>query len=88
MRARVLTGPLQAASICGGGALTLSEDNAVRKVEIVQEPNQKIYKWIAVDKKTNQPLLRLADLSQMHDVCHRLEWKVVDVKSTRLQAVQ
>jgi hypothetical protein len=58
----------------------------VRKVEIVEEPNQKIYKWAAVDKKTNRPLLRLPDLFQMQDVCHRLEWKVVDVKSTRRSA--
>jgi hypothetical protein len=61
----------------------LSEGKVVRKVEIVEVPNQKIYKWAAVDKKTNQPLLRLPDLFQMQDVCHRLEWKVVDVKSTR-----
>jgi hypothetical protein len=55
----------------------------VRKVEIVEEPNQKIYKWIAVDKKTHESLLRLPDLYQLQDVCHRLEWKVVDVKSIR-----
>jgi hypothetical protein len=58
----------------------------VRKVEIVEEPNQKIYKWTAVDKKTKQSLLRLADLHQMCDVCQRLEWLVVDVKSTRRSA--
>jgi hypothetical protein len=65
----------------GEGAPALSEGKVVRKVEIVEEPNQKIYRWTAVDKKTNQSLLRLPDLSQMRDVCRRLEWKVVDVKS-------
>ena len=27
-----------------------------------------------------QSLLRLSDLYQLHDVCDRLEWKVIDVK--------
>jgi hypothetical protein len=51
----------------------------MRRIEIVEEPNQ-TYKWIAIDQDTRQSLLRLSDLHHLHDVCHRLEWKVVDVK--------
>jgi hypothetical protein len=55
----------------------------MRRVEIVEEPNQVPYKWIAIDKGTRQSLLRLSDLYQLRDVCHRLEWEVVDVKRAR-----
>jgi len=51
----------------------------MRRVEIVEEPSQ-TYKWIAIDRGTRQSLLRLADLHQLRDVCHRLGWAVVDVK--------
>ena len=62
----------------------------MRRVEIVEEPKQKIYKWTAVDKQTNQPLLRLSDLHQLRDVCQRLEWKVVETRRlpAALQAFQ
>ena len=52
----------------------------MRRVEIVEEPNQIPYKWIAIDKDTRRSLLRLSDLYQLRDVCDRLEWEVVDVK--------
>jgi hypothetical protein len=52
----------------------------MRRVEIVEEPNQIPYKWIAIDKGTRRSLLRLSDLYQLRDVCDRLEWEVVDVK--------
>jgi hypothetical protein len=52
----------------------------MRRIEIVEEPNQVPYKWIAIDKGTRQSLLRLSDLYQLRDVCDRLEWEVVDVK--------
>jgi hypothetical protein len=55
----------------------------MRRVEIVEEPNQIPYKWNAIDKGTRQSLLRLSDLYQLRDVCHRLEWEVVDVKRAR-----
>jgi hypothetical protein len=50
-----------------------------RTVEIVEEPGR-AYKWFAIDQATRQSLLRLPDLNQLRDVCHRLGWKVVDVK--------
>jgi len=50
-----------------------------RRVEIVEVPDQ-TYTWIAIDQGTRKPLLRLYDLHQLRDVCHRLGWKVVDVK--------
>jgi predicted regulator of amino acid metabolism with ACT domain len=50
-----------------------------RRVEIVEEPDQ-TYKWIAIEQRTRRSLLRLHDLNQLSDVCHRLGWKVVDVK--------
>mgnify|MGYP003414931680 CR=1 FL=1 len=55
----------------------------MRRVEIVEEPNQIPYKWIAIDKGTRRSLLRLSDLYQLRDVCDRLEWEVVDVKRVR-----
>ena len=54
----------------------------MRRIEIVEEPNQ-TYKWIAIDKGTRQSLLRLSDLYQLRDVCHRLECEVVYVKRAR-----
>ena len=53
----------------------------MRRIEIVEEPNQIPYKWIAIDKGTRQSLLRLSDLYQLRDVCHRLEWEVVDASA-------
>jgi hypothetical protein len=50
-----------------------------RRVEIVEQPHQ-TYKWIAIDQGTGQSLLRLYDLHQLRDVCHRLGWRVVEVK--------
>ena len=55
----------------------------MRRIEIVEEPNQVPYKWIAIDKGTRQSLLRLSDLYQLRDVCERLEWEVIDVKRAR-----
>jgi hypothetical protein len=55
----------------------------MHRIVIVEEPNQIPYKWIAIDKGTRQSLLRLSDLYQLRDVCHRLEWEVVDMKRAR-----
>jgi hypothetical protein len=52
----------------------------MRTVEIIEEPNQ-TYKWVAIDRGTREPLLRLSDLYQLRDVCGRLEWTVIDVKA-------
>ena len=54
-----------------------------RRVEIVEQPDQ-TYKWIAIDQGTGQWLLRLYDLHQLRDVCHRLGWRVVAVKRARM----
>ena len=54
-----------------------------RRVEIVEQPDQP-YKWIAIDQGTGQSLLRLYDLHQLRDVCHRLGWRVVAVKRARM----
>jgi hypothetical protein len=56
----------------------------MRKIEIVEEPNH-TYKWIAIDRATRQSLLRLSDLDQLRDVCDRLEWQIIDVKSARVK---
>ena len=56
----------------------------MRRVEIVEQPTQS-YMWVAVDKGTKQSLLRLRDLHQLRDVCERLEWKVIDVRSAPKQ---
>ena len=50
-----------------------------RRVEINEQPDQ-TYKWIAINQGTGQSLLRLYDLHQLRDVCHRLGWRVVEVK--------
>jgi hypothetical protein len=54
----------------------------MRKVEIIEEPNR-TYKWIAIDQATRQSLVRLSDLNQLRDVCDKLEWQIIDVKSAR-----
>jgi hypothetical protein len=52
----------------------------MRRIEIVEEPNQIPYKWAAIDRDTRQSLLRLSDLYQLRDVCGRLEWEVVEAR--------
>jgi hypothetical protein len=54
----------------------------MRRVAIVEQQSG-AYQWIAIDQATRQSLLRLSDLYQLRDICERLEWKVVDVKSVR-----
>src|SRR5262245_12913303 len=71
----------------GGRVLSEGRPMWMRRVEIVEEPNQ-TYKWIAIDRGTRQSLLRLADLHQLRDVCHRLGWTVVDVKRTSQSGFQ
>jgi hypothetical protein len=68
------------ASVSIYGVSSLCEVPFMRRIEIVEEPNQIPY---AIDKGTRQSLLRLSDLYQLRDVCHRLEWEVVDVKRAR-----
>jgi hypothetical protein len=51
----------------------------MRTVTIVEQRG--VYKWIAIDHKTKEALLRLPDLNQLQNVCERLEWTIVDVKS-------
>jgi hypothetical protein len=54
----------------------------MRKVEIIEEPNR-TYKWIAIDRATRQSLVRLSDLNQLRDICDRLEWRIIGVKSAQ-----
>jgi hypothetical protein len=56
----------------------------MRKVEII-EVSKQAYKWMAIDRTTGRLLLRLRELSQLGDVCDRLEWRVIDVKSLHLR---
>jgi hypothetical protein len=60
----------------------------MRRIEIVEVPNQIPYKWVAIDQDTRLSLLRLSDLYQLRDVCHRLEWKVVAVNRRRQNSVR
>jgi hypothetical protein len=52
----------------------------MRRIEIVEVPNQIPYKWAAIDRNTRQSLLRMSDLYQLRDVCGRLEWEVVEAR--------
>jgi hypothetical protein len=67
------------------GSVLSDEVPLMRRIEIVEEPNQIPYKWNAIDKGTRQSLLRLSDLYQLRDVCGRLEWEVVDVKRAQVK---
>jgi len=62
-----------------GGKLSVYGPVSMRRVVIVEEPNQS-YRWIAIDQGTRQFLMRMSDLHLLRDICFRLEWKVVDVK--------
>jgi hypothetical protein len=44
------------------GSVLRDEVPLMRRIEIVEEPNQVPYKWIAINKGTRQSLLRLSDL--------------------------
>jgi hypothetical protein len=55
----------------------------MRRIEIVEEPNQIPYKWIAIDQVTRQPLLRMSDLHQLRDVCFRLVESRCEAAATR-----
>ena len=65
--------------VADGGKLSAYGPFSMRRVEIVEEPDQP-YRWIAIDQGTRQFLMRMSDLHLLRDICLRLEWKVVDVK--------
>jgi hypothetical protein len=54
----------------------------MRKIEIIEEP-EKPYPWVAVDRKTREPLLRLVDVSQLQSICKRLGWEIVENRNRR-----
>jgi hypothetical protein len=47
----------------------------MRTVEIVQEPRAQ-RNWIAIDRTSGEPMLRLHDRDLLERICVRLEWKI------------
>ena len=48
----------------------------MRKVEIAEEPRGQ-YRWLAVDKKTSEVVLRVHDEDLLRNICRSLGWEIV-----------
>jgi hypothetical protein len=48
----------------------------MRNVEIIQE-QAGVRPYKAIDRETRQALLSLRDPAQLHDICKRLEWRII-----------
>jgi hypothetical protein len=48
----------------------------MRKVEIAEEPRSQ-YRWLAVDKKTSEVVLRMHDEDLLRNICRSLGWEIV-----------
>jgi hypothetical protein len=51
----------------------------MRTVEIRHDPADP-RPWVAIDRRTGEPVLRLSDRSQLEEICTRFEWRVAAVK--------
>ena len=48
----------------------------MRKVEIVEDPRAQRC-WVAMDRESGEPVIRLHDRGLLERVCRSLEWKIV-----------
>jgi hypothetical protein len=48
----------------------------MRRVEIVEEPRAQRC-WVALDVKSDEPVMRLHDRDLLERLCNSLEWKIV-----------
>jgi hypothetical protein len=51
-----------------------------RTVEIVRDPNDP-RPWVAIDRRTGEPVLRLFNRDQLEQVCLRFGWRIVASKA-------
>lgn len=56
----------------------------MRKIEITEQP-QGQRRWVALDSKSGQPVLRLHDRGLLEKVCRSLEWQIVERSGERRQ---
>jgi hypothetical protein len=61
----------------GGG-----REGVVRRVVLTEEPSGQ-RRWVAVDHKTRQPLLRHFSVDHLRNLCDRLGWQVVEAELHR-----
>jgi hypothetical protein len=54
----------------------------MRDVEIIQE-QAGVRPYKAIDRDTRQALLSLKDPAQLHDICKRLEWRIINKKQAK-----
>jgi hypothetical protein len=52
----------------------------MRTVEIKQDANGQ-RRWIAVDRKSGEVVLRIHDEGLLRNICRSLDWKVVEPQS-------
>ena len=48
----------------------------MRKIEIMEDPQAQRC-WVAVDRKSGEPVMRLHDRDLLERICRSLEWKIV-----------
>jgi hypothetical protein len=48
----------------------------MRKVAIVEDPEAQ-RRWVAVDEKLREPVLRVHDRGLLERICQSLDWKII-----------
>ena len=51
-----------------------------RTVEIIHDPNDP-RPWVAIDRRTREPVLRLFNRDQLEQICLRFDWRIAAVKA-------
>jgi hypothetical protein len=52
----------------------------MRTVEIVHDPKDP-RPWVAVDRRTREPVLRLFNRDQLEQICLRFGWRIAAAKA-------
>jgi hypothetical protein len=57
----------------------------MRKIEIIDEETSQ-RRWVAIDKQTGQPVLRLHDRELLWNICNGLGWQIVPTNPRSVRA--
>ena len=52
----------------------------MRTVEIIHDPEDP-RPWVAIDRRTREPVLRLSNRDQLEQICLRFGWRIAAAKA-------
>jgi len=61
----------------------MSYVSVTRAVEVIHDLKDPRRPWVAVDHRSREPVLRLADRDQLLQICMRFGWRIVVAKVPR-----